>query len=143
MEATADQRTDAHQKTPADGPPTPDIITAERIAEETGVALASVRNWFRTGQLPGRKIARRWTTTRAALTTFLDAAGEPPGDYTAHQIATDCGVKIDTVYRWFHADGLPGKKHRRPGDRGTGTWCTSRDTFTTWYADYLTRKDTP
>lgn len=124
-------------------PPRP-FTTADQIATHLGVNINTVRTWFRTGQIPGRKIGHNgWTTPTTTYEEWLNTHPRPAGNYTAAEIAADCGVKTTTVYHWFNHDGLPGTKTRTPTQRGTGTWYTTRETFNRWYTDYLTRKDTP
>lgn len=49
----------------------PSVLTAEQIAEHLSVSIHTVRRHFRTGSLPGRKVGKSWTTTRAALDAWL------------------------------------------------------------------------
>lgn len=64
-------------------------VTAEDIAAETGVHVATARSYFRDHGLPGRKIGHSWRTTRAAYDAWLtspaghDAADQPDAQPTA------------------------------------------------------------
>ena len=51
--------------------PESEYLTAEMIAAELGVHLQTVQRYFREQGLPGRKVGRSWTTTRAALDAWL------------------------------------------------------------------------
>jgi predicted DNA-binding transcriptional regulator YafY len=49
----------------------PEYVTAEQIAAELGVHPQTAQRYFREQGLPGRKIGKSWTTTRAAFTEWL------------------------------------------------------------------------
>lgn len=61
----------------APGPAGTDYITAEQIAAELGVHPQTAQRYFREGGLPGRKIGKSWTTTRAAFTEWLTGPSRP------------------------------------------------------------------
>jgi hypothetical protein len=120
-------------------------VTAADIADDLGLNIRTVTDWFGTGRLPGRKIGRNgWTTTRAAYAAFL-ATHPDTGRYdlTSAQIAAELGISdAHTVRRWFRDEGLPGALVRGIGERGA-TWRTTRTDFNRWYAAYLERGTTP
>lgn len=58
--------------------PGPEYVTAEAIAAELGVHPQTAQRYFREQGLPGRKIGKSWTTTRAAFTEWLTGAGNRP-----------------------------------------------------------------
>lgn len=47
---------------------------AKAIAEVLGISTAKVLHRLAKGQLPARKVGATWTTTRSALTRFLEVA---------------------------------------------------------------------
>ena len=49
-------------------------LTAEQIAVELNVNVQTVHKYFRCDGLPGRKIGNHWTTTRAALSAWIENA---------------------------------------------------------------------
>ena len=51
----------------------PDIVSAERLAHHLNVSPTTVRAHLRRGDLPGRKIGRRWFVSRRDLLGFLEA----------------------------------------------------------------------
>lgn len=51
--------------------PAPDYLTAEMIAVELGVHPQTAQRYFREQGLPGRKIGKSWTTTRAAFDHWM------------------------------------------------------------------------
>lgn len=53
----------------------PEYVTAEQIAAELGVHPQTAQRYFREEGLPGRKIGKSWTTTRAAFTEWLTGGG--------------------------------------------------------------------
>lgn len=57
----------------------PEYINAEQIADELGVHVQTVQRYFREQGLPGRKIGKSWTTTRAALDGWLTGAPKATG----------------------------------------------------------------
>lgn len=62
-----------------------DYVDADRIADELGVHLQTAQRYFRDGGLPGRKLGKRWVTTRAAFNAWLtgtDGAIPQPADLT-------------------------------------------------------------
>ena len=61
--------------------PADEFVSSDQIAAELGVHPQTVQRYFREGGLPGRKIGKSWTTTRAALRDWLTgapAAGAAP-----------------------------------------------------------------
>jgi excisionase family DNA binding protein len=51
-----------------------EYLSAEQIAAELGVHVQTAQRYFREQGLPGRKVGRSWTTTRAALDQWLTGA---------------------------------------------------------------------
>ena len=49
----------------------PDLILVEDLAQFLGVAPSSVTRLLRRGELPGRKVGKRWIVTRHALLRAL------------------------------------------------------------------------
>jgi hypothetical protein len=66
-QATEQRRASKGDTTVSDNTP----VSAEWIAEHLGVSIHTIRRAFRTGSLPGRKVGKSWTTTRAALDLWL------------------------------------------------------------------------
>jgi excisionase family DNA binding protein len=62
----------AHTSTSGDPVTDNTPVDADWIAEHLGVSIHTVRRHFRTGSLPGRKVGKSWTTTRAALDRWLE-----------------------------------------------------------------------
>jgi excisionase family DNA binding protein len=79
--------------TPLDEPTPPgQYLTSEAIAAELGVHVQTVQRYFREDGLPGRKIGKSWTTTRAALDAWLTGAA-PAGDTHIHHNAVPLETK--------------------------------------------------
>ena len=51
------------------------VLSVEEVAEILGLSLAAVRRLLLRGELPGRKVGKRWRILRAELEHFL--AGGP------------------------------------------------------------------
>ena len=47
------------------------ILSAKDVAERLQVKPATVRLWFKRGQLPGRKLGKEWYMLESALFDFL------------------------------------------------------------------------
>ncbi len=55
-----------------------EYVTAAQIADELGIHPQTIQSYFRDGSLPGRKVGRNWTTTRAAFNTWLAGGNGTP-----------------------------------------------------------------
>jgi hypothetical protein len=51
----------------------PEILATEDVADAFGRTSCFARRLFQRGEIPGRKIGRRWFTTREALLAHLVA----------------------------------------------------------------------
>jgi excisionase family DNA binding protein len=49
----------------------PEVLQVEQVAAVFGVSQQVARHLLRSGQLPGRRIGRRWYVPRAQLAAFL------------------------------------------------------------------------
>lgn len=49
----------------------PDIISVCELHRHLGLSKSVIRSKFRTGEIPGRKIGRRWFVARRALVELL------------------------------------------------------------------------
>jgi excisionase family DNA binding protein len=54
-------------------PHRPRMLYVPEIAERTGRPESTIRELFRAGQLPGRKIGKLWTMTEDAFAAWLDS----------------------------------------------------------------------
>lgn len=63
-----------------------EYLTAADVAAELGVHIRTARRFFSDDGLPGRKIGKQWTTTRAALDAWI--AGSSPASTTAPAYVT-------------------------------------------------------
>lgn len=72
-------------------------VTAQQIALELGVHLQTAQRYFSEQGLPGRKIGKKWTTTRAAFDQWLTSGPRPTTvePATADQIRRG-GLTIET-----------------------------------------------
>jgi excisionase family DNA binding protein len=55
----------------------PQYLTATQIAAELGLHVQTVQKYFREDGLPGRKIGKEWTTTRAAFDQWITSGPRP------------------------------------------------------------------
>lgn len=76
-----------------DEPASPAYLTSEAIAAELGVHVQTVQRYFREDGLPGRKIGKSWTTTRAALDAWLTGTAAAVGDTHIHHNAVPLETK--------------------------------------------------
>jgi excisionase family DNA binding protein len=53
-------------------PQKPDILDVHGIAALLTVSVDSVYDLLKSGQLPGRKVARKWLTTRAVVMRWIE-----------------------------------------------------------------------
>jgi excisionase family DNA binding protein len=49
----------------------PEVLDVQTTARMLGISTHAVYALFKKGELPGRKVARRWRTTRDAVVTWL------------------------------------------------------------------------
>jgi excisionase family DNA binding protein len=54
----------------------PDILDVQATAQMLGISTHAVYTLFKKGELPGRKVARRWLTTRELVMGWLKGASE-------------------------------------------------------------------
>lgn len=54
----------------------PDILDVQATAQMLGISTHAVYALFKKGELPGRKVARRWLTTRDMVLGWLKGASE-------------------------------------------------------------------
>jgi excisionase family DNA binding protein len=57
-------------------PRDPEILDVQTTADMMGISKDAVYDLFRKGELPGRKVARRWLTTRDAVLKWLKGSSE-------------------------------------------------------------------
>lgn len=61
---------------PKDHDRDPDVIDVQATARILGISTRAVYTLFKKGELPGRKVARRWLTTRDAVLKWLKGSSE-------------------------------------------------------------------
>lgn len=54
----------------------PEVLDAQATARMLGISTHAVYALFKKGELPGRKVARRWLTTRELVLGWLKGASE-------------------------------------------------------------------
>jgi Helix-turn-helix domain len=54
----------------------PEVLDAQATARMLGISTHAVYALFKKGELPGRKVARRWLTTRELVLAWLKGASE-------------------------------------------------------------------
>jgi predicted DNA-binding transcriptional regulator AlpA len=54
----------------------PEVLDAQATARMLGISTHAVYDLFKRGELPGRKVARRWLTTRELVLGWLKGASE-------------------------------------------------------------------
>jgi predicted DNA-binding transcriptional regulator AlpA len=54
----------------------PDILDLRATAQRLGISTHAVYTLFKKGELPRRKVARRWLTTRELVMGWLNSASE-------------------------------------------------------------------
>lgn len=52
----------------------PDILDVEKAAALLTVSTDTVYDLFKSGELPGRKVGRKWITTRGALMRWIEGS---------------------------------------------------------------------
>jgi excisionase family DNA binding protein len=57
-------------------PRDPEILDVQATADTIGISKDAVYDLFKKGELPGRKVARRWLTTRDAVLKWLKGSSE-------------------------------------------------------------------
>lgn len=77
----------AHQHLPSDvatrvlrSVALPDVCRVEDLAEHLQVSTAAIRRALRRGELPGRRVGRRWLISRLALVEWLSSTPPPSAD---------------------------------------------------------------
>jgi excisionase family DNA binding protein len=60
--------------TPAVAARSPDVLDVEGAAALLTVSADTVYQLFRKGELPGRKVGRKWITTKAAALRWIEAS---------------------------------------------------------------------
>jgi excisionase family DNA binding protein len=63
----------------------PEVLDVQATARMLGISTHTVYALFKKGELPGRKVARRWLTTRDSVLRWLKGSSED--DTLAHAIA--------------------------------------------------------
>jgi excisionase family DNA binding protein len=53
-------------------PPKPDILDVHKVAALLTVGTDTVYELFKAGELPGRKVGRKWITTRSAVMRWVE-----------------------------------------------------------------------
>src|SRR5919108_1340718 len=54
----------------------PEILDVQATADMIGISKDAVYDLFKKGELPGRKVARRWLTTRDSVLRWLKGSSE-------------------------------------------------------------------
>jgi predicted DNA-binding transcriptional regulator AlpA len=72
----------------------PEVLDAQATARMLGISTHAVYTLFKKGELPGRKVARRWLTTRELVLGWLKGASEQ--DTLTRAIANG-----DSLVRYF------------------------------------------
>jgi|SRR5271170_141930 len=62
------------QGTPTDRPRSPDVLDVHGAAALLTVSADTVYDLFAKGELPGRKVGRKWITTKAAVLRWIEAS---------------------------------------------------------------------
>jgi Helix-turn-helix domain len=57
-------------------PRDPEILDVQATADTIGISKDAVYDLFKKGEIPGRKVARRWLTTRDAILKWLTGSSE-------------------------------------------------------------------
>jgi len=52
----------------------PDILDVQKAAALLTVSADTVYDLFKSGELPGRKVGRKWITTRSALMRWIEGS---------------------------------------------------------------------
>jgi excisionase family DNA binding protein len=55
---------------------TSEVLDVKMAAELLTVSLDTVYDLFKRGELPGRKVSRKWLTTRNALLRWIESSSE-------------------------------------------------------------------
>jgi excisionase family DNA binding protein len=66
-------KTKHKRATPTTRPRSPDVLDVHGAATLLMVSADTVYDLFAKGELPGRKVGRRWVTTRAAVLRWVEA----------------------------------------------------------------------
>jgi hypothetical protein len=54
----------------------PEVLDVQATARMLGISTHAVYNLFKRGELPGRKVTRRWLTTRDSVLRWLKGSSE-------------------------------------------------------------------
>jgi hypothetical protein len=107
----------------------PEVLDAQATARLLGISTHAVYALFKKGELPGRKVARRWLTTRELVLGWLKGASEQDtlaralanSDQQAIPAALTSGqvqVKKRTSSRGLPRDGIGRARTRRLTRKG-------------------------
>jgi excisionase family DNA binding protein len=69
------RRTKKHQSR-SNGGSKPDVLDVEGMAALLTVSVDTVYDLLKSGQLPGRKVGRKWLTTRASVMRWIEQSLE-------------------------------------------------------------------
>jgi two-component system, sensor histidine kinase PdtaS len=75
--------------TASPAPHTAEILDVHMTAELLTVSPDTVYTLFKTGELPGRKVGRKWLTTRRAILRWMESPSAPGPAATEEPPATD------------------------------------------------------
>jgi excisionase family DNA binding protein len=68
------QRGPKPRRAASPAPRNPDILDVHKTAALLTVSTDTVYDLFNSGDLPGRKVGRKWLTTRAALMRWIEGS---------------------------------------------------------------------
>lgn len=74
-------------------PRKPDVLHVPGIAALLGVSADTVYDLLASGQLPGRKVGRKWLTTRSAVMRWIEDSVAADTTHRATQRAINIGDK--------------------------------------------------
>lgn len=64
-----------HKPAATPAPRSPDVLDVHGAAALLTVSADTVYDLFAKGELPGRKVGRKWITTKAAVLRWIEASG--------------------------------------------------------------------
>jgi hypothetical protein len=76
----------------------PEVLDVQATAKMLGISIHAVYALFRKGELPGRKVARRWLTTRDSVLRWLKGSSEE--ETLARAIANGDQKALSAALKW-------------------------------------------
>ena len=97
----------------------PDVLDVHLTAQFLTVSADTVYDLFQRGELPGRKVGRKWLTTKTAVLRWLDQSTQPSTTADTHAALADAIANGDhaALVEAVHTGKARLGKRRQPPSR--------------------------